>query len=153
METDRTIAYFSMEIALEVGMPTYSGGLGVLAGDTVRAAADIHIPMVAVTLLHRQGYFYQRLDNRGGQHEEPAAWAINDFVHAMPERTSVTVEGRTVHLRAWSARQRRLGSHIDRCPVRWRCPLPAVPGSAARDRRGAYATGARLYSHRPLSYE
>jgi glycogen phosphorylase len=101
METDRTIAYFSMEIALEVGMPTYSGGLGVLAGDTVRAAADLHIPMVAVTLLHRQGYFYQRLDNRGGQHEEPAAWAINDFVHAMPERTSVTVEGRTVHLRAW----------------------------------------------------
>jgi starch phosphorylase len=101
METDRTIAYFSMEIALEVGMPTYSGGLGVLAGDTVRAAADLHIPMVAVTLLHRQGYFYQRLDDRGGQHEEPAAWAINDFVHAMPERTAVTVEGRTVHLRTW----------------------------------------------------
>jgi len=73
METDRTIAYFSMEIALEVGMPTYSGGLGVLAGDTVRAAADLHIPMVVVTLLHRKGYFYQRLDEHGEQHEEPAA--------------------------------------------------------------------------------
>src|SRR5215470_1268905 len=57
METNRTIAYFSMEIGLEVGMPTYSGGLGVLAGDTIRAAADLNIPMVAVTLLHRQGYF------------------------------------------------------------------------------------------------
>src|SRR5436309_4238626 len=47
METDSTIAYFSMEIALDVGMPTYSGGLGVLAGDTIRAAADLSIPMVA----------------------------------------------------------------------------------------------------------
>ena len=101
METDRTVAYFSMEIALEVGMPTYSGGLGVLAGDTVRAAADFHIPMVVVTLLHRKGYFYQRLDEHGGQHEEPAAWAINDFVHAMPARVAVTIEGRTVQLRAW----------------------------------------------------
>ncbi len=44
------VAYFSMEIALEAGMPTYSGGLGVLAGDTVRSAADLKVPMVAVTL-------------------------------------------------------------------------------------------------------
>src|SRR5215470_18580508 len=101
METDRTIAYFSMEIALEVGMPTYSGGLGVLAGDTVRAAADLHIPMVAVTLLHRQGYFYQRLSDWGEQHEEPVVWAVNDFVRETPARAVVTVEGRTVHLRAW----------------------------------------------------
>jgi starch phosphorylase len=90
-----------MEIALEVGMPTYSGGLGVLAGDTVRAAADLTIPMVAVTLLHRQGYFYQRLDADGWQHEEPATWAVNDFVHDMAARTSVMIEGRMVHLRAW----------------------------------------------------
>jgi starch phosphorylase len=109
METDRTIAYFSMEIALEVGMPTYSGGLGVLAGDTVRAAADLHIPMVAVTLLHRKGYFDQRLDARGGQHEEPVTWAINDFVHAMPARAAVTVEGRTVQLRSWQYVVRGVG--------------------------------------------
>jgi starch phosphorylase len=101
METNRTIAYFSMEIGLEVGMPTYSGGLGVLAGDTIRAAADLNIPMVAVTLLHRQGYFYQRLDAHGWQHEEPAAWAVHDFVHEMPARAAVTIEGRTVSLRAW----------------------------------------------------
>ena len=73
METNRTIAYFSMEVALEVGMPTYSGGLGVLAGDTVRAAVDLTLPMVAVTLLHRKGYFYQLLDEHGWQHETPAA--------------------------------------------------------------------------------
>ena len=101
MESERTIAYFSMEIALEVVMPTYSGGLGVLAGDTIRAAADLTLPMVAVTLLHRQGYFSQRLDADGWQHEEPATWAVNDFVHDMPARAAVTIEGRTVHLRAW----------------------------------------------------
>ena len=65
-----TIAYFSMEIALENRIPTYSGGLGVLAGDTLRAAADLALPMVGVSLLHRQGYFVQRLDADGTQHEE-----------------------------------------------------------------------------------
>ena len=66
-----TIAYFSMEIGLLSDMPTYSGGLGVLAGDTIRAAADLKVPMIGVTLLHRKGYFYQRLDSTGRQTEEP----------------------------------------------------------------------------------
>jgi starch phosphorylase len=95
------IAYFSMEIALEPGMPTYSGGLGVLAGDTIRAAADLKVPMVAVTLLHRKGYFYQRLDTMGQQAEEPVEWVVEDFLEAMPQRTTVTVEGRSVELKAW----------------------------------------------------
>jgi starch phosphorylase len=60
--TYRLVAYFSMEIALENSMPTYSGGLGVLAGDTIRAAADLRLPMVAVSLLYRKGYFSQRLE-------------------------------------------------------------------------------------------
>ena len=62
MNAHRVIAYFTMEIGLDADMPTYSGGLGVLAGDTIRSAADLKVPMVAVTLLHRKGYFYQRLD-------------------------------------------------------------------------------------------
>jgi starch phosphorylase len=90
-----------MEIGLVTDMPTYSGGLGVLAGDTIRAAADLKVPMVAVTLLHRKGYFYQRLDNDGRQIEEPVHWAVDDFLTELPERTSVAVEGRTVFLRAW----------------------------------------------------
>ena len=49
------VAYFSMEIAIDPSMPTYSGGLGVLAGDTLRSAADLGVPLVAFTLLHRKG--------------------------------------------------------------------------------------------------
>lgn len=97
----RTVAYFSMEIGLLSDMPTYSGGLGVLAGDTIRAAADLNVPMVAVTLLHRKGYFYQRLDSSGWQIEEPVDWAVDDYLTELPERASVTIEGRTVVLRAW----------------------------------------------------
>ncbi|HEX3036014.1 MAG TPA: glycogen/starch/alpha-glucan phosphorylase [Thermodesulfobacteriota bacterium] len=97
----RPIAYFSMEIALEAATPTYSGGLGVLAGDTVRSAADLRVPMVAVTLIYRKGYFYQKLDANGNQAEEPVEWAVDDFLEEMPERVSITLEGRTVYIRCW----------------------------------------------------
>ena len=95
------VAYFSMEIGLDPGMPTYAGGLGVLAGDTIRSAADLEIPMVAVTLLHRRGYFYQRLDEQGWQREEPVAWPINDFCKPVSQRVTVEIEGRTIHVGAW----------------------------------------------------
>lgn len=65
MNDKRTVAYLSMEIGFHPDIPTYARGPGILAGDTVRAAADLHAPMVAVTLLHRKGYFYQRLDAIG----------------------------------------------------------------------------------------
>ena len=97
----QTIAYFSMEIGLLSDMPTYSGGLGVLAGDTIRAAADLKVPMIGVTLLHRKGYFYQRLDSTGRQTEEPVDWAVDNFLTELPERVSVTIEGRAVAIRAW----------------------------------------------------
>lgn len=96
-----TIVYFTMEIGLEAEIPTYSGGLGVLAGDTVRSAADLKIPLVAVTLLHRKGYFYQRLDAMGRQSEEPVEWVVDDFLTEMPPRVAVTLEGRTVQVRCW----------------------------------------------------
>jgi starch phosphorylase len=101
MSHDHFIAYFSMEIALEPDIPTYSGGLGVLAGDTIRSAADLKVPMAAFSLLHRKGYFYQNLDTQGNQTEEPVAWAINDFLTEMPPRAKVIIEGREVKVRAW----------------------------------------------------
>jgi starch phosphorylase len=89
-----------MEIGLDSRMPTYSGGLGVLAGDTIRSAADLRVPMLAVTLLHRKGYFTQKI-NDGWQTEKPAAWKVEDFLKEMPSRISVPLEGRTVRVRAW----------------------------------------------------
>jgi starch phosphorylase len=97
----RSVAYFSMEIGLDERIHTYSGGLGVLAGDTIRSAADLEVPMVAVTLLYRKGYFRQKLEADGWQREEADVWAVEDFLEEMPQRTWVLVEGRTVHLRCW----------------------------------------------------
>src|SRR6266545_4988761 len=97
---DSYIAYFSMEISLEAQIKTYSGGLGVLAGYTLRSAADLNVPLIGVTLLYRKGYFYQKLDASGWQTEEPVEWAVDDYLQESPERVAVTLEGRTVSLRA-----------------------------------------------------
>src|ERR1700756_54913 len=97
----RFVAYFSMEIALENQIRTYSGGLGVLAADTFRHAADIRLPMVAVSLLYRKGYFRQRLSEEGAQTEEPVEWAVEKHLQEEEPRVSVTLEGRKVELRAW----------------------------------------------------
>lgn len=94
------VAYFSMEIALESGLPTYSGGLGVLAGDTIKAAADLGIPLVAVTLLHRKGYFFQRLLGRA-QVAEPVAWWPSEWLDPTRARAAVELDGSRVAIRAW----------------------------------------------------
>ncbi|MGB6686843.1 MAG: alpha-glucan family phosphorylase [Terracidiphilus sp.] len=95
------VAYFSMEIAIDPAMPTYSGGLGVLAGDTLRSAADLGVPLVAFTLIHRKGYFQQHLDANGVQREDVQPWDPSEFCTEEPVRVSVSVEGRTVSVRAW----------------------------------------------------
>lgn len=129
--TSRSIAYFSMEVALEAGMPTYSGGLGVLAGDTLRSAADLGLRVVAVTLLHRKGYFFQQLDSSGRQTEAPVDWVVGDFLEEVPARISVTLEGREVQLRAW--RYEVVGLADSRVPVFF---LDAdVPDNTPWDRR------------------
>lgn len=100
-EEQPTVAYFSMEVGLEPGMPTYSGGLGILAGDTLRAAADLAIPLVGVTLLYRKGYFHQYLDSQGNQNEGPVEWSPEKFLEPMHPHVTVTIEGREVRVRAW----------------------------------------------------
>lgn len=95
------VAYFSMEVGLGPAMPTYAGGLGVLAGDTLRAAADLGLPMVGITLLHRKGYFRQHLDQQGNQSESPVVWSPEEFLQPVAARVSVRIEGRLVQVRAW----------------------------------------------------
>jgi starch phosphorylase len=96
-----TVAYFSMEIALDPNMPTYSGGLGMLAGDTLRSAADLGAPLVAVTLVYRKGYFRQYLDTQGNQTEQPQQWEPERSLKEVEGRVSVEIEGRQVKLRAF----------------------------------------------------
>lgn len=90
-----------MELGLESQLPTYSGGLGVLAGDTLRAAADLSLPMVGISLVHREGYPRQRLDARGEQSEASARWSPEDRLVEVRARLSVLIGGRRVALRAW----------------------------------------------------
>ena len=71
------IAYFSMEIGIDEHIPTYSGGLGILAGDTLKSCADLNVPIVGITLLSEKGYFYQKIDENGNQIELPYNFNIN----------------------------------------------------------------------------
>ena len=105
------VAYFSMEIALEPAIPTYAGGLGVLAGDTLRSAADLGLPVVAVSLVHRRGYFVQELDARGAQSEHDARWKVESELEPLAARVTLAIEGRAVALRAWRYRVRGAGGH------------------------------------------
>ncbi|MEJ2323887.1 MAG: alpha-glucan family phosphorylase [Nitrospirota bacterium] len=95
------IAYFSMEIGVRHDIHTYSGGLGVLAGDTIRSSADLKLPLVAVTLVSKKGYFEQDLDEKGNQIERPADWDPSKFTTLMGERVYLTIEGRRVAVQAW----------------------------------------------------
>ncbi|MGR9036930.1 MAG: alpha-glucan family phosphorylase, partial [Gammaproteobacteria bacterium] len=94
-------AYFSMEIALQNNIPTYSGGLGVLAGDTIRSAADLELPMVAVTLVSRAGYFRQELDADGSQIEHPDYWQPETAATPLQAKIAVDIEGRPVWICGW----------------------------------------------------
>jgi starch phosphorylase len=95
------IAYFSMEIALASEIPTYAGGLGVLAGDTLRSAADLGLPMVGMTLLYRKGYFRQVLDANGHQTEKDVVWAPEQHLERLPTEVEVQIVGRTVRVGLW----------------------------------------------------
>lgn len=97
----RKIAYFSMEIALSKSLPTYSGGLGMLAGDTLRSAADTGASMVAVSLVHRRGYFQQHLDANGQQTESDVSWSPEATLPAPDQVIAVTMQDREVLVRAW----------------------------------------------------
>jgi starch phosphorylase len=99
--TERKIAYFSMEIALSKDLPTYSGGLGMLAGDSLRSAADTGVSLVAVSLVHRRGYFEQHLDAVGQQTESDVVWSPEATLPSVHTTISIVMQGREITLRAW----------------------------------------------------
>ena len=97
----KLIAYFSMEIGIDPSVQTYSGGLGILAGDTVKSFADLKIPAVAVTLLYKKGYLFQKIDEEGNQLDLPYDWEYENFLEPLKASVSLKLRGRDVHLKAW----------------------------------------------------
>lgn len=95
------VAYFSMEIALRNEIPTYAGGLGILAGDTIRSAADLTVPMVGVSLISRAGYFHQQLNAQGQQTEQADFWEPDKWTRALDAKIAVQIEERTVWVSTW----------------------------------------------------
>ena len=108
----RRIAYFSMEVGVDPRLPIYSGGLGVLAGDTLRSCADLKVPLVGVSLLYRGGYFEQSLDAQGNQVERPVVWNPSDVVEPIESTVHVAIEGRDVAIRAWRYDVIGVGGHV-----------------------------------------
>ncbi len=106
------IAYFSMEIGIDENIPTYSGGLGILAGDTIKSCADLNVPIVGVTLLSENGYFYQKIDENGNQIELPMQFAVSNFLKLLPTTTSVKIEDREIKIRAWYYQYKGVGGYI-----------------------------------------
>jgi len=100
-EHKEQIAYFSMEIGISHSIPTYAGGLGILAGDLLKSFADMNVPVVGMTLLNSKGYFSQTIDNDGNQIEKPMEWKQSDFMQLMPNIITVNIDGRSVKIRAW----------------------------------------------------
>jgi starch phosphorylase len=99
--TEPKIAYFSMEIGIRDDIPTYSGGLGILAGDTVKSASDLCLPFIAVTLMSRKGYFRQEIDSEGRQKEFPVVWDPSKLLTNAEEKISIFIENREVFVQAW----------------------------------------------------
>lgn len=101
---DRLFAYFSMEVGLNEDMQTYSGGLGILAGDTIKSFADRSVPIVCITLLNENGYFKQKLDHYGHQLESDYKWSKEKYTMKSDTEINVKLHGRNVKVRAWEYR-------------------------------------------------
>jgi len=126
------VAYFSAEFGIHESLPIYSGGLGVLAGDHIKSASDLDIPLIGVGLFYGQGYFRQRLDSTGWQHEEylqtdTSRLPMEPAIGAGGEAVTVQIETRNGAIRAkvWRAK-------VGRCDL---LLLDSnVPGNAPEDR-------------------
>ncbi|MBU1026554.1 MAG: glycogen/starch/alpha-glucan phosphorylase, partial [Candidatus Margulisbacteria bacterium] len=109
----KTVAYFCMEYGLKTNLPIYSGGLGVLAGDTVKSAADLGLPMIALGLLYRDGYFHQSITN-GRQMHAAQSWDPNQYPGLIDLKDSVVIPiaGQQVQFRLWGYEVKGYGGQI-----------------------------------------
>jgi starch phosphorylase len=112
MNSPESIAYFSMEVGVDPKLPTYSGGLGVLAGDTLKSAADLELPVCGVTLLYRKGFFRQTLNAQGSQNEEDVTWEPEKLLSAEPKQVGLEIEGRKVAVKVWRYDCKGVTGHI-----------------------------------------
>ena len=112
LDQSKRIAYFSMEIGLDASIPTYSGGLGVLAGDTLKSAADLGFPVTGVTLLYRGGYMRQEIDEQGRQSELPVNWRPEEKLTRTPHSFDICIEGRRVKINALCYSLRGATGHV-----------------------------------------
>lgn len=133
------VAFFSMEFGIAESLPIYSGGLGVLAGDLLKAANDLGVPVVAVGLLYQQGYFHQSIDVHGDQLEfypynDPTMLPLSPLRDDDGEwvRVNLAFPGREVRLRAWRA---QLG----------RCNLLLLDSNDPRNEPGDRGITSELY--------
>ncbi|MBM3699371.1 MAG: alpha-glucan family phosphorylase [Actinobacteria bacterium] len=106
------IAYFSMEIGINESIPTYSGGLGILAGDTIKSCADLNVPIVGITLLSEKGYFHQKIDEHGNQLEMPIQFSAPKYLELLPPVINISIEERKVAVRAWLYRHQGINNYV-----------------------------------------
>jgi starch phosphorylase len=131
------IAYFSMEMALQPEMHTYSGGLGVLAGDTARSCADLDLPVVFVTLASREGYLRQEIDAAGRQIDHADPWEPGDWATPLGAMVALAIEGRQVWIRPWL--------HVLTCPVGHAVPVLLLDTQLEQNDPADRAITDRLY--------
>ncbi len=113
------VAYFCMEFGLSEALPLYAGGLGVLAGDFLKTASDLGVPVIGIGLLYQEGYFRQMIDASGWQQEaypfnEPAMMPVEPVLDASGTRLHILLDlpGRTLRLRVWRARVGRAALYL-----------------------------------------
>jgi len=147
----RPVAYFSAEFGVHESLPVYSGGLGVLAGDHIKSASDLDIPLVGVGLFYGQGYFRQRLDRDGWQHEE----YLETDVNQLPMEAAIGKNGRPVVVQV-NTRHGVIRAKVWRAKV-GRCDLflldSDVEGNAPEDREltsRLYGGDGRVRVHQEL---
>jgi len=131
------VAYFSMEIAISPEMPTYGGGLGILAGDTARAAADLDLPIVFVTLVSRAGYLRQELDATGHQADAPDPWDPQLRARPLPAMVAVPIGERAVWVRPWL--------YVLQCPTGGAVPILLLDTDIAENDPDDRGITGRLY--------